>query len=189
VGLCSSAAALAAAPALMPPSYSWISHTTSESAAQGVSGAWLARLGFLLLGLFVMALAFAAAPDWGPWSAVLHYAFGAFMAAAAVFSTRVWIGGPYDRIEDALHSVAATAMGFAFAAGVAAAALHAGRRARAGGLAFDAVAVVASVMVPLAMSAWPAVDGALQRIMFAVAYVWYASAAVRILGGPPPVRN
>jgi hypothetical protein len=65
VGLCSSAAALAAAPALMPPSYSWISHTMSESAAQGVSGAWLARLGFLLLGLSVMALAFAATPDWG----------------------------------------------------------------------------------------------------------------------------
>jgi hypothetical protein len=39
VGLCSSAVALASAPALMPPTYSWISHTTSESAAQGVSGA------------------------------------------------------------------------------------------------------------------------------------------------------
>jgi len=54
-GLGASAAALAAAPALMPASYSWISDTTSQSAAQGLSGAWLARLGFVLLGLSVMA--------------------------------------------------------------------------------------------------------------------------------------
>jgi hypothetical protein len=95
-------------------------------------------------------------------------------------STRPWIAGSYDRTEDALHSVAATAMGFAFAAGVVAAALHTGRRGRLGGLAVDALAVAASLVVPLAMFAWPTADGALQRIMFAVAYLWYATAAVRI---------
>ncbi len=41
--LVASATSLALAPTLMPESYSWVSHTTSESAAQGV-GAWLARL-------------------------------------------------------------------------------------------------------------------------------------------------
>jgi hypothetical protein len=41
-------AALALAPLLMPDSYSVLGHSVSESAAQGVDGAWLARLAFLL---------------------------------------------------------------------------------------------------------------------------------------------
>jgi hypothetical protein len=190
-GLCGSAAAVATAPVLMPASYSWLSNTTSESAAQGISGAWLARLGFLSFGLSVMALAFVRTRQWGRWSTALHYAFGTFMAAAAAFSTRPWNGTSYDRTEDALHSVAATAMGFAFAAGVVAAAVHRGRRARIGGLVLDVVAVAASVVVPLAMSAWPAADGALQRFMFAVAYVWYATAATGVAASyrdAPPGR-
>jgi hypothetical protein len=165
----------------MPRSYSWTSRTTSEAAAQGVGGAWLARLGFLLFGLSVIALAFTAAPRWGRWSAVLHYAFGAFMIAAAAFSTRPWTGGGYDRTEDALHSVAATAMGFAFAAGVVAAALHRGRSGRIGALMLDLAAVVASVAVPLAMFAFSTLDGVFQRIMFAIAYAWYATAAAGLL--------
>lgn len=180
VGLGSSAVALACAPALMADTYSWISHTTSESAAQGVSGGWLARLGFLLFGLSVMALAVTGPLSSPWWSALFHYAFGAFMVAAAAFSARPHTGGLYDRTEDALHSVAATAMGFVFAAGVVATALRGGRGARIG---LDVTAVVASVAIPLAMSAWPAVDGALQRTMFAVAYAWYAMAAVHTLRG------
>lgn len=132
VGLCLSAAALAAAPALMPPSYSRISQTTSESAAQGGSGAWLARLSFLLFGLSAMALAFT--------------------------------GTRRRRCTRAA-------------------------RARVRGLAVDVVAVATTVVVPLAMSGWPADDGALQRIMFAVAYVRYATAAVRILCGSATRRN
>jgi uncharacterized protein DUF998 len=185
-GLASSAAAVAAAPMLMPPSYSWVSRTTSESAAQGVGGAWLARLGFLTFGLSVMALAFVAAARWGRWSAVLHYAFGAFMAAAAAFSTRAWTGARYDRTEDALHSVSATAMGFAFAAAVVAAAVHRGRRAGAGQVVVDVLAVAASVAVPLGMSTMPGADGALQRAMFAIAYLWYALAALGVLRGRSP---
>jgi hypothetical protein len=55
-GLAASAVALATAPALMPSGYSWVSQTTSESAAQGVQGAWLARIGFVVLGLSVILL-------------------------------------------------------------------------------------------------------------------------------------
>ena len=64
-GLAASAAALAMAPALMPAGYSWVSQTTSESAAQGLSGAWLARLGFLLFGLSVLLLADVDRRGWG----------------------------------------------------------------------------------------------------------------------------
>ena len=65
VGFAASVAVLAAAPALMPAGYSWVSQTTSESAAQGVQGAWLARLGFLLFGLSVILLATLCRDRWG----------------------------------------------------------------------------------------------------------------------------
>jgi hypothetical protein len=48
---------LALAPLLMPAGYDWVRHTTSESAAQGLDGAWLARLGFVAFGLAVLASA------------------------------------------------------------------------------------------------------------------------------------
>lgn len=173
--LAASAAALAAAPAMMPASYSWVAHTTSESAAQGVDGAWVARLGLALFGLAVCWLAAGARRRWGPGQAALHAAFGVLMLAAAAFSARAWWpGAPFDATEDLLHSIAATAMGFAFALGVAAGAL---RRVRAGAAvrARDLVAVAASVAIPLGMAALPAAAGVLQRGMFVVAYAWYAA--------------
>jgi Protein of unknown function (DUF998) len=82
-GLGTSAAALAAAPALMPPGYSGVSHTTSESAAQGVDGAWLARTGFVLFGLSVILLATSRRQRWGSWATALHAGFGALLIAVA----------------------------------------------------------------------------------------------------------
>jgi hypothetical protein len=175
VGLGASAVALALAPALMPDGYSWLSMTTSESAAQGVDGAWLPRLGFVLFGLSVLLLVTVRQTGWGPAATALHAGFGLLMLATAGFSTRSWQpGAVYDRTEDSLHSVAATAMGFAFAVGVVAAALRLRRRRW-----LDVAAVLASVLLPLAMTAQPAAAGVLQRAMFAVAYTWYATEAVR----------
>jgi hypothetical protein len=179
-GLCLSVLALALAPALMPDSYSWLEHTTSESAAQGVDGAWLARFGFLAFGLSVLALAAARNPVWGPAGAWLHRGFGVFMVAAAVFSSRSWVAGAaYDPVEDVLHSVAATAMGFAFAVGIAAVLVHATREQRRRRWPLDALAVAAAVLLPLGMVGLPEAAGAFQRTMFAVAYTWYATEAVR----------
>jgi hypothetical protein len=174
--------ALAAAPALMPRDYSWVANTTSESAAQGVQGAWLARLGFALLGLSVILLAVESRRRWGPWATALHATFGTLMTAAAAFSHRPWTTGEeFDRTEDLLHSVAATGMGFAFALGVVATALWRTRRR-----VLDVIAVVAAVAIPLGMSAWPESGGAIQRLMFAVAYTWYGTEAVREIREPSP---
>jgi hypothetical protein len=177
-GLAASAVALALAPLLMPPSYSWLSMTTSESAAQGVGGAWLARLGFILFGLSGWLLAVVRHREWGPAATALHACFGAFMLAAAGFSARPWQpDAAFDMTEDTLHSIAATALGFAFALGVVATAVRAGRTGRQRRWWLDATAVAASVLVPLAMTALPAVTGVLQRTMFLVAYAWYAAEA------------
>lgn len=177
-----SVVALAVAPLVLPADYSWISQTTSEAAAQGTHGAWMARLGFLLFGLAVVVLATAAEQRWGAAGAALHGAFGGLMAAAAAFSHRAWQAGrDFDRNEDLLHSLAASAMGVAFAAGVVAAAVVAARRGLPRGKALDIVAVTASVVLPLGMTALPQVDGVLQRLMFGVAYVWYAREALGLL--------
>jgi hypothetical protein len=173
-GLLLSAAALAFAPLLMPAAYFWISGTISESAAQGVHGAWLARVGFVLLGLSVLALAPLNAKAWGPAATAFHWAFGAFMVAVAAFSHANPFGAASDATEDMLHSMAATGMGFAFALGVVAQQIHQGR-ARA----FGVVAVIASIVIPLSMTVWPGVAGVVQRIMFAIAYVWYLSEALQ----------
>jgi hypothetical protein len=160
------------APTQMLSSYNWLQHTTSESAAQGIPGAWLARLGFMIFGLTVIWFSALLRNDWAPPVRWLHSVFGVCMVAAAVFSSRPWLVSlPFDPIEDALHSLAATAMGFAFAAGVMWRFFSRDVNLKRRGL--DLTAVLASVIIPLSMSALPTWDGLLQRIMFAIAFVWY----------------
>lgn len=168
-----SAVGLAVAPLVLDESYSWVEHTTSQAGGQGVDGAWMARLGFVLFGLAVIWFAARKAGAWRQPATALHVAFGTCLLAVAAFSLRSWqAGAPFDRTEDTLHSVAATVMGFAFALGVAAARWWPGRPA--GFRVLDVVAIAASVVVPLAMAASTGYTGALQRAMFAVAYLWYA---------------
>jgi hypothetical protein len=164
--------ALLLAPLQMPASYTWLEHTTSESAAQGIPGAWLARLGFMILGLTVIWLAVQQQARWSLPVRLLHLLFGVCMVGAAVFSSRPWLPDlPFDPIEDALHSFAATAMGFAFAGGVTWHFFQRGEGIQ--GRIIDLVAVVASIAIPLSMVAFPTWAGLLQRGMFAIAYVWY----------------
>ncbi|SFR37071.1 DUF998 domain-containing protein [Halogeometricum limi] len=171
--LSASMLALAVAPLFVPAGYSWVAHTTSESAAQGVTGAWVARLGFLLFGLAVVRLAVERRSDWGRLAAVFHFGFGLSMVTTATFSTRAWDPAvPFDPVEDAAHSVAATAVGFCFAFGVLAFVYRrwtAGRPVRR----LDFSALFATVAVPASMAVFAGYAGVLQRSMFALAYVWY----------------
>jgi hypothetical protein len=184
-GLGASVLGLAVAPLVVPADYSWIAQTTSEAAAQGVDGAWLARLGFLLFGLAVVVLASGAVRRWGAVGVALHGAFGALMAAAAAFSHRPWRpGADFVRFEDLLHSVVASAMGVAFAAGVVTTAIVATRGGYRAVRLLDVTAVAASVILPVGMTLLPHLDGVLQRAMFAVAYAWYAREALAILRLP-----
>jgi hypothetical protein len=169
---------LATAPLLMPDSYDWIVHTTSESAAQGVEWAWVARMGFAAFGITVISLSVVGPPSWSGGARAAHFAFGAFMTMAAAASAQPWFEpATYDATEDWVHSFAATAMGFAFALGVVVVAIsrvRVGLRIRA----LDLVAVVASVAIPLGMVEAPDAAGVLQRAMFLIAYVWYGQEAL-----------
>ncbi|MFC2023578.1 DUF998 domain-containing protein [Chloroflexota bacterium] len=170
--------ALLLAPSLMPAGYSWVRHTTSESAAQGIQGAWLARLGFLVFGWTVVWISVRLQERWPLSVRLMHATFGLLMTATAAFSTRPWFPDmTYDRIEDTLHSFAATSMGFAFAMGVLMRFLHRGQDLA--GRVMDLIAIGAAVAIPLAMSAFPEWDGLLQRGMFATAYIWYGFELLR----------
>lgn len=173
VCLLGSAFALAVAPLVVPEGYSWVAHTTSQSAAQGVEGAWIARLGFLLFGFGVIWLTAVRRGTWKRWATVFHAGFGVFMIATAVFSTRSWNAAVvYNPVEDAFHSATATLLGFCFAFGVLALLLR--RRKAAYKIRwFDVVALSATVLLPVAMTLLAQFAGVFQRLMFLVAYVWY----------------
>lgn len=165
---------LVLAPYALSVDYSVLSHTTSEAAAQGTDGAWLARTGFFLFGLGVFWLSISKR-TWALSARIVHGAFGILLVAAAVYSHRPVIEGVgYDQFEDTLHSIAATSMGFVFAFGV----LIVGWRRVSGWKVIDFLALGASILVPLAMLSTTGWDGLWQRAMFAIAYVWYIVEAV-----------
>jgi hypothetical protein len=163
------------APLALPESYSWVHNGISESAAQGIDGAWVTRSGFILFGLAVLRLAQLRRRSWNRAGTVLHGAFGVSMLAVAAFSTRPWeAGSAYVKNEDLLHSVFATIMGISFIAGVIAVGVS--RRPPNLTAAMPEVAAVAiASIVPLTQST--SVWGLLQRAMFLTAAVWYTREA------------
>lgn len=138
----------------------------------------------------MLLLATVRRDAWGGFGAWTHAGFGVLMVATATFSTRSWVpDAAYDPVEDALHSVTATAMGFAFAVGVLSVLVSAATgRDRSPWphwphrpyWLLDAAALAAAVVLPLGMVAFAGAAGVLQRVMFTVAYVWYATEAVRV---------
>jgi len=173
VSLALSAISFRIASDVLDDSYDWVAHTTGEAAGQGVEGAWVARLGFLLFGLGVGLLSFGRHRPWLLPARALHGTFAVCMVLVATFSSRSWIeNSPYHTVENGLHSAAATVMGLAFALGVGAVAMErAGEHHRVRYL--DVTALIASIVLPFAMAWSDSSAGLLQRIMFLVAYAWY----------------
>ena len=177
-----SAAFVGFAPILMPAGYSWREHGISESAAQGVDGAWMTRTAFLLFGLAVIRLARRRAVAWQFAGTALHFTFGLCMLAVAAFSTKPWQDdAAYVRSEDMLHTVFASTMGFAFIVGTASVFFARRPRSRRS-TAVDLFAVLSTMGLSICMGAFPAVYGLLQRLMFGVAYVWYGCEALAAIG-------
>lgn len=170
--LLATAVLLTAATFVMPDSYSWVEHTTSESAAQGVPGAWVARAGFVAFGFGVAAAAWRWRREWNPLTVVAHAGFVVCMLGAALFSSRPWFDAPFDEAQDALHSLAASALGFCFVLGVVSSLFHRTGMRRSIRVV-DVLAVAASIAIPMAMFSLDGVAGLLQRVMFAIALWWY----------------
>ncbi len=175
-----SAVATVLAPLLMPDSYSWIRHTVSRSGAQGVDGAWLARLGFVLFGLGVIWMAALSARRWGRWATAAHACFGVAMIAAAAFSSSARQAGmAHDSTEDRLHVFAAGMTAISFMLGVLAVHLRR-RQVHVAVQLFDFIAIAATAFASFAIVHLGNIDGVLQRIMLVIAYLWYTTEAMRV---------
>ncbi len=150
-------------------------HGTSESAAQGVDGAWVARSGFILYGIAVFWVVQLCARQWGWAGTVCHLGFAVGMFGVAAFAHAPWDpDAAYVESEDLLHSVSAGAAGFGFIVGVIAVVI-ARWPSSIRVLVGDFVAIGVALVVPLMMStdSW----GPVQRTMFAVAAIWYGREA------------
>lgn len=185
--LAASLGCIALAPTLMPDSYSWVEHSISESAAQGVDGAWVARLGLLLFGSSVLVLVATSGQRWGLWARMAHGLYGVSIVGAAVFAHMPWEDVPYDETEDLLHSIASFGVGFGFIAGVVLVTIHRPAGAWVARI-FDWVAIGAAVVITMVMFNNAAIAGMVQRLMFAIAYLWYGIEAVRVGWMTPAVE-
>lgn len=174
-----SALCVGVAPVIMPEGYSWIALSISESAAQGLNGAWLARLGFILYGLAVIRISYSLRTVWPRGSYWAHEIFGLCMLGTAAFSHKPWLPNvPSDAMEDLLHSVTATGMGLAFTVGVALRLIQR-RRFRIPGVMLDMLSVIAAILVPLTMLNADGLTGILQRLMFGIGFIWYGRECAR----------
>jgi Protein of unknown function (DUF998) len=162
----------------MPEGYSWRLHSISESAAQRQHNGWIARLSFLCFGAAVLVLSLCMRGRWPRLTYWGNLVFAASMFGAAAFSHSPWSPGvAADQLEDFLHSLFASGMGLAFCVGVVARCVHRGRRVHFG-RGLDTLALVVATLLPLFMALAPSIGGLAQRVMFAVAYVWFGREAL-----------
>jgi len=173
-----SALLLGFAPFAMAPGYSWLSNSISESAAQGLNHAWIARLGFLCFGFAVLWLALYLRTTWARGVYWMQLLFAVFMLGTAAFSHKPWLADvPVDATEDLLHSITATGMGFAFAIGVVVRFMQRNKN-EALPRVYDAIAILAAIILTPIGGLQPSIAGLLQRVMFGIAYIWFAREAL-----------
>ena len=156
-------------PSLSLANYDWVQHTLSELGGQSMPGAFVMNLGFAGYGLgCILASIMAFKSRKLTHSAII--VFGSGLIGASLFSALpIDARLPSSLLEDRIHSFFASLIGFAFAVATASALFGSMGRPRDG---LSWIALVSTVAIPLAMVNFPAVEGALQRIMFAISFLW-----------------
>lgn len=189
--LLASCLCLAVAPALMPEPYSLVEQAISDTAAQGVARAWVARFGFVLSALAILLLARSRARSWGPWGRSAHRVYAILVVGLATFSQRPWTGSSFNEFENLAHSILAPVAGVVFTAGVVLVSLHRVPKDRVA-RTFDGFTIVAMILLPIVMLGVSGLDGAAQRTAVAIGYLWYASEILRLARAgtqlPPALR-
>jgi hypothetical membrane protein len=166
VGIVLFVLAVAAGPLYTVPGYSAVGNLISELAAQNTPRNILMSGAFVALGVGIAVdglrpFAAAQAPIIG---------FGVFMALAGLFGHRpISAGVPYVEWAHAAHSALATAAGTSITVAFVWQAVRQPwwvRRAVAAALA------VLCLVLPLTMLSFPAVQGAVQRLMYLLMFTW-----------------
>jgi hypothetical protein len=158
--------AVVAGPLYTVPGYSPAAHLISELAAQHTPNHWVMSVAFVVLGGAVVVDARRR-----PVPAIVPFAaFGSFMALAGLFGHQpITPGVDFDPALHRAHAVLATLAGVSITLALAWQAVR--ERATSRRIAAGALAVLC-LALPLAMLAWPAVQGLIQRFMYAALFVW-----------------
>jgi hypothetical protein len=160
-----SAAALAG-PWYTVSGYSVVSNTISQLAAQATENNFVMRAGFVALGLGILTDAIRHPR----WSNAAFIAFGLFMSLAGLFGHKpIAPAVPFSPRTDSAHSALATLAGIAITVALASRGVQTipGNR----GVVTFALAMLCLVL-PLGMTAFPAFQGLVQRVMYLCVFVW-----------------
>lgn len=185
-----SMAAVAAAPVFMPDGYSWIANTISESGAQGIDRAWVARAGVATAGVAVMMLVLAAGDLLPATSRLAFFLYALALFAAVAFPEKPWFEGSEGNLTADLHTAAAFLAGLCFAVGVIALSPHRSPTEKATRL-FDTAMVGMIVTIPPLMLLFVSYEGLLQRILVVMGYAWLflETSRIRQRVGTPQQRG
>jgi Protein of unknown function (DUF998) len=166
IGIALFVLAVAAGPTYTVSGYSSVSNLISELAAQNTQGNYFMSAAFIALGA---AIAFDGSRSFGR-SLLPFMAFGFFMFLAGVFGHKpITPGVPYSALAHSAHSALATAAGVSISVAFIWQAIRERslwRRVQAASLAIVCFAL------PLGMLSLPAYQGAIQRLMYAVVFLW-----------------
>lgn len=177
-GFVTAAVLILIAPAFLTDGYSFVSHSISESAAQGLPTGWIARTALILSGLAVLGTVWVRRSQWSVTTTLSFCAFGALWIVTGFFSTRSWVTtAPFDALHHAIHSVAASSMAI-LVLGALALAFTRQPLAKVDRLLAGALAFVATFL-PLATLLIPDLGGIFQRLMFFFTYFWFTREAAK----------
>ena len=161
------------APVFMHDGYSVLSNSISESAAQNVPTAWIARAALFASGIGVLGAVALKASTWSRATNISFTAFATLWIISSFFSTKSWVSGtPFNAVENAIHSYAASAMAIVvLGALVLTFTKHSASR-------IDRLLALtlasAATFLPLASLLVPEFGGMFQRLMFFYTYFWFA---------------
>ena len=104
-----------------PPEYNWTQNTVSDLAAQGLKNQWIMQAGFIGFGVLLnigFVQKFISAPKISS-PDLLIMLYGLAILLSGFFSTEPFIKGiNFSAQENRLHSLFASAAGFAFTIGI-----------------------------------------------------------------------
>ncbi len=176
VALAIAALGVLLAPVFLHDEYSILSNSISESAAQNVPTAWIARTALFASGLGVLGIVVLKSRSWSRTVSISFSVFGTLWIVSSVFSTKSWVAGSsFSELESAIHSGAASAMAIVVLGGLVLAFTKQPVRRVERVLAFGLA--TSATILPLASLLVPEFGGLFQRLMFFYTYLWFARQA------------
>lgn len=144
-------------------------HTTSELGAQATPNAWVMNATFILLGIASILEGIVSLKQF--WvQKVLIIIFGLGLIFTAIFQhAPITSGVPYNVIEDNLHSIFATVIGFSFTAFAVSAAFIEESKIRRLLAIFVAFAATGLSILMFNVTEY---TGLWQRLLFIIAFGW-----------------